>query len=336
MTDTTHDVLGIGNAIVDVLAHADDAFLDDHGMPKGSMTLIDADRAESLYAAMTPVAEISGGSAANTIAGLASLGGRGAYIGKIREDALGQAFRSHIRMGGVTFETTAATDGPPTARCLIFVTPDAQRTMQTFLGASATLAPSDLDGELIRGAAITYLEGYLFDPPPAKQAFLEAARVAHEAGRRVALTLSDSFCVERHRDDFLEFIDGHVDLLFGNEDELISLFRADDLAAAVEALRGRAPLAAITRGAQGSIVLDGRETIEVAADPVESVVDTTGAGDLYAAGFMHGLSSGRDLATCARLGGITAGDTIGRIGARPERPLSDVVAERLGAGEGAS
>jgi len=330
MTDSTSRVLGIGNAIVDVLAHTDDAFLDRYQLAKGSMTLIDAERAMELYGQMGSVVECSGGSTANSMAGLASLGGSAVYIGKVRDDALGEVFSRDIRATGVAFDTPASGSGPPTGRCLIFVTPDAQRTMQTLLGASATLGPDDIDQETVEGAAITFLEGYLWDPEPAKRAFLRAAGIAHAAGRKVALTLSDPFCVERHREEFRDLVDRHVDVLFANEEEIVSLYQTETLDQALSALRGRCEVAAITLGKQGSVVLTGSQVVRVAAEPVAEVMDTTGAGDLYAAGFLFGLSSGRDLASCARIGSIAAGEIISHFGARPETSLKGVIASKLG------
>jgi sugar/nucleoside kinase (ribokinase family) len=323
-------VVGIGNAIVDVLAHTDDEFLGRCRLAKGSMTLIDAGQATEIYARMGPdKVECSGGSAANSMVGLASLGGRAAYIGKVRDDALGDVFRSDIRAAGVAYDTVPAKSGPPTGRCLILVTPDAQRTMQTLLGASATLEPDDIDEETVKAASITFLEGYLWDPEPAKRAFLRAAGIAHAAGRKVALTLSDSFCVERHREEFRDLVDRHVDVLFANQDEIVSLYEVRSLNEALACVRGRCEVAAVTRGALGSVVLSGEGVCEVAAQPVERVVDTTGAGDLYAAGFLFGLSAGRDLATCGRIGSVAAGEIIRHFGARPESKLDEVVAHEL-------
>jgi sugar/nucleoside kinase (ribokinase family) len=319
------DVVGIGNAIVDVLSHTEDAFLDRHRMIKGTMTLIDEEAAERLYGEMGSPIACSGGSAANTMAGLASLGGRGAYIGKVRDDDLGDLFRRDIRAAGVAFDTPPSERGPTTGRCLIFVTPDAQRTMHTFLGASATFEPDDVDPNVVRGASITYLEGYLWDRPPARQAFLAAARLAHAAGRKVALTLSDTFCVERHREGFQELVEHHVDILFANEHEALALYRSPDLEQASRTLARHAEIVVVTRSAKGSLVLSGGELVEVPAQPVERLVDTTGAGDLYAGGFLYGLCRGHDVATCARIGSIAAAEVIGHFGARPEVPLSDLV-----------
>jgi len=328
---TAHDVVGIGNAIVDVISHAEDKFLERNGLVKGSMTLIDEARAGELYDRMGPAIEISGGSAANTIAGVASLGGKGAYIGKVCDDQLGDVFAHDLRALGVAFETKAITGSPSTARSLILVTPDAQRTMNTYLGACVELGPDDIDEATIRGAKVTYLEGYLWDKPTAKEAFLKAARIAHDGGRKVSLTLSDSFCVERHRASFRDLIDGHVDILFANEHEIMALYEVDTLEAAIEAVRGACEIVAITRSAWGSVVLSGPDAFEVAAERVGKVVDTTGAGDLYAAGFLYGLTSGRPLAECGRIGSIAAAEVISHYGARPETPLDRLVAERSAA-----
>jgi len=319
-----YDVVGLGNAIVDVLAHADDEFLADHSLTKGAMTLIDADQAEQLYRLVSDTVECSGGSAANTMVGLVSLGSRAAYIGKVRDDDLGAVFSRDIRAAGVAFETPFATDGPATAQCLVLVSPDAQRTMQTFLGASAALSPADVDARVIRSSKVTYLEGYLWDPPPAKEAFLKAAKVAHDAGRMVALSLSDPFCVDRHRTEFLDLVDHHVDILFANEDEVVSLFEAEGFDTAVAQLQGRCRWAALTRGAAGAVVLCGDTRVDVPAEPVKDVLDTTGAGDLFAAGFLHGLTRGLDPATCGRLGAIAAAEAISHFGARPVRDLQQL------------
>ena len=329
MTETRFDVAGIGNAIVDVLAHAEDAFLDAHGLAKGAMTLVDADVSEALYGNMGPGIECSGGSAANTIAGLASLGARAAFIGKVRDDQLGQVFRHDIRASGVTFDTEAASAGLPTARCLILVTPDAQRTMQTFLGASVGLGPDDIDADLIAAARITYLEGYLWDPPQAKEAFLFAAAAAHQAGREVALSLSDPFCVDRHREDFRDLVAGHVDVLFANEDEIRSLYQENTFDGALQRVRGHCRVAALTRGDKGSVVISGDEVHVIDAAGVDRVVDTTGAGDAYAAGFLYGLTREAPLEACARMGNIAAAEVIGHMGARPDVPLKDLIGPKL-------
>src|SRR5438270_3056568 len=292
MATATIDVVGIGNAIVDVLVQADDAFLATHGLAKGTMTLIDAARADALYAVMGPGVEESGGSAGNTMAGIASLGGAGAYIGKVRDDFLGQVYRHDITAAGVRFETPPATSGPGTARCLILVTPDGQRTMNTYLGACVELGPADIDPAVIAAARITYLEGYLFDPPQAQEAFRKAAAIAHSAGRQVALSLSDPFCVGRHRAAFRDLRAGHVDILFANEAEICSLYETNDFAAAAKAVRGHVAIVALTRSERGSVVLADGEEHAVPAAPVARIVDTTGAGDLYAAGFLFGLTRG--------------------------------------------
>jgi len=330
MNEPALDVVGIGNAIVDVIAQADDRFLAAQDLSKGTMALIDAARAEELYAAMGPGVEMSGGSAANTMAGIASLGGKGAFIGKVRNDQLGGIFRHDIRANGLTFDTPPATEGLPTARCLIFVTPDAQRTMNTFLGASVALGPEDLDRDLIARAKITYLEGYLWDAPAAKAAFVEAAEVAHEAGRRVALSLSDPFCVERHRESFLRLVEEHIDLLFANEVEICSLYQVEDFDAALQKVRGHCEVAVLTRSAHGAVILSGDEVHVVDAEPVARVVDTTGAGDLYAAGFLFGYTRGKNLHDCGQIGAIAAAEVISHYGARPEVPLHPLVQKRLG------
>ncbi len=330
MTASRYDVVGIGNAIVDVLAHADDAFLGRHGLAKGTMTLIDADRAEQLYSAMPPAIECSGGSAANTMVGVASLGGRAAYIGRCRDDQLGRVFGHDIRAVGVAFTAKPVGDGPATARCLIFVTPDAQRTMQTYLGACADLGPADIDGELIAESDILYLEGYLWDRPQAKAAFLAAVDIARAAGRKVALSLSDPFCVDRHRESFLELIEHHVDVLFANESEITSLYRTHDFAVATANFCTHPhKIAALTRSAHGSVIVNGATVHEIPAEPVAQVVDTTGAGDHYAAGFLYGLAHGHDLAMCGRLGSIAAAEIISHFGARPETPFRDLAAAKL-------
>jgi sugar/nucleoside kinase (ribokinase family) len=321
----TIDVVGIGNAIVDVIASTDDAFIADHGMVKGSMALIDETRADAIYRLMGNAVESSGGSAGNTIAGIASLGGRAGYIGKVRDDLLGRTYRHDITAAGVVFPTPAASDGPATAQCLILVTPDAQRTMNTFLGASVNLKPDDVDEELIRSAQVTYLEGYLFDRPHAQDAFRFAARVAHAAGRKVSLSLSDSFCVERHRAAFLDLVEHHVDVLFTNESEIETLFETTDFATAVERVRALCDVVALTRGPRGSVVITKDETLEISATPVVRVVDTTGAGDLYAAGFLFGLTRGESLAACGRLGSMAAAEIIGHFGGRPQTSLKTFV-----------
>jgi sugar/nucleoside kinase (ribokinase family) len=323
------DVLGIGNAIVDVLGETDESALERYGLVKGTMALVDREESERVYGEMGESVEVSGGSAANTIVGLASLGSRAAYVGKVRDDSLGQVFRRDLLAAGVRFETPPAADGPPTGRCLVFVTRDAQRTMQTYLGASATLGPADIDAAAVADAAVVYLEGYQWDSEPAQQAFLLAARTAHEAGRRVAFTLSDPFCVARHREEFLAFTEAHVDILFANETEIVSLFEAADLDSAAGQAGQVCDVAALTCGERGSVVIAAGERFDVPAARVERVLDTTGAGDLYASGFLHGWTSGRDAATCARIGGIAAAEVIGHYGARPETSLRDLVGRKL-------
>jgi sugar/nucleoside kinase (ribokinase family) len=327
MTAATLDVVGIGNAIVDVIAHSNDAFLAQQGLNKGGMALVDTARAEALYAVMGPGIEASGGSAGNTMAGIASLGGSGAYIGKVRNDELGDVFRHDMTAIGVRFTTAPATSGPPTARCLILVTPDAQRTMNTFLGACVDLGPEDVDAEIVAAAQVTYLEGYLFDPPRAKEAFRKAAGLAHAAGRRVSLSLSDPFCVGRYRAEFRELVQNHVDVLFANESEICSLYETEDFDAAVAQVRGHCEIAALTRSEKGSVVVTAKGATAVAAEKVARLVDTTGAGDLYAAGFLYGLTHGRDLAACARLGSLCAAEIISHFGARPETSLRTLAAK---------
>ena len=325
---TSLTVVGIGNAIVDVLSHAEESFIVDNKLAKGGMTLIDAEQAQSLYAKMGPGVEVSGGSAANTIAGLAALGGDVGFIGKVCDDKLGDIFRHDITAAGVTYFTAPLAGEPPTALCLIVVTPDGERTMNTFLGASVELGPNDVDRDLIASARITYLEGYLWDRPKAKEAFRTAATIARESGRKVALTLSDVFCVERHRDSFRELIDSHVDILFGNEDEMRALYRTATLDDAFAAVRGVCDVVAITRSEKGSLIMEGPSLYEVPAAPVERIVDSTGAGDLYAAGFLHGLTEGKHLAECAKTGSLAAAEILGHFGARPECDLVAWIAER--------
>jgi sugar/nucleoside kinase (ribokinase family) len=312
------DVVGIGNALVDVLSHETDEFVRRLGLAKGSMHLVDEERAREVYAAMGPGVEISGGSAANTIVGVASFGGRAQYVGKVRDDQLGEVFSHDLRSVGVGYATPAATSGPSTGRCLIVVTPDAQRTMSTYLGASTRLGPSDVEKPLIERARILYLEGYLFDPPEAQEAFRVAAGIAHAAGRKVALTLSDPFCVDRHRAAFLDLVEHHVDILFANEAEICSLYRERDFEGVLPHVRRHCEIAALTRSERGSVVVGGDGL------HVDAVVDTTGAGDLYAAGFMVGLSRGLPPAICGRLGAIAAAEVISHVGARPTRALADL------------
>jgi len=325
---TTYDVLGIGNAIVDVIARTEDDFLVKHGMHKGAMALIDEARAEAIYASMGAAIESSGGSGANTIAGVASFGGKAAFVGKVKNDTLGKAFTHDIRAIGVDFSTAPAADGPSTARCYVLVTPDGERTMNTYLGAAQNLSPADLDEKQIAAARYTYLEGYLWDPPQAKEAFRKAAAIAHGAGRKVALSLSDAFCVDRYRAEFLDLMrTGAVDLIFANEGELRSLYQTADFDSAVAALRNDVKLAAVTRSEKGCIVVSRDSNEAVAAAPIDKMVDATGAGDLFAAGFLVGLARDLDHRDAARLGAIAAAEVIQHIGARPEASLKALAHE---------
>ena len=324
------DVVGIGNAIVDVLSHADDEFLVREGLVKGSMALIDTSRAETLYQSMGPAIEVSGGSAANTIAGLAGFGGKAGFVGRVHDDQLGDVFTHDLRSLGVEFDVAPAEDGPPTGRCLILVTPDAQRTLNTYLGAGTNLGPDDVDASMVARAQITYLEGYLWDPPAAKEAFRKASEVAHKAGRKIAFSLSDSFCVDRWREEFVHLAEHEIDVLFANEDEIMSLYQVGTFDEALQHVRGHCEIAALTRSEKGSVVISGDEVHVIDAEPANAVVDTTGAGDLYAAGFLFGLSRGLDLYTCGHLGSIAASEVISHMGARPEASLADLARETLG------
>ncbi len=325
MTATDLDVVGIGNALVDVLSHEDDGFLERLALTKGAMTLVDAERAEQLYRAVSSRTEMSGGSAANTLAGVASFGGRAGYIGRVRDDALGTVFAHDLGSLGVVFDSPPATAGPGTGRCIIVVTPDAQRTMNTYLGASSLLGADHLDLDLIGSAAVTYLEGFLFDRPEAKEAYRVAAEAAHAAGRTVALSLSDGFCVDRHRADFLALVAGGTDILFANTDEITSLYQVATFEEAVELVRGHCRIACLTRSEKGSVILAGDDEWEIAAHPVETVVDTTGAGDLYAAGFLYGWTHDQPLDRCGRLGSIAASAVLGHTGARPGLSLAQLL-----------
>lgn len=320
------DVLGIGNAIVDVLAQAQDAFLQEHKLNKGAMTLLDPNQASELYAKMGPGVEVSGGSVANSCAGIASLGGTAGYVGKVASDQLGEVFAHDIRSAGVVFDSKpGAASGPATARCLILVTPDAQRTMNTYLGACVELGPDDIDPAQVEAAQVTYLEGYLWDPPQAKEAMLKAANIARGAGRKVALSLSDAFCVDRHRDEFVNLLDHHVDVLFANETEILSLTQTSDFDSAVAAVRGRADVVALTRSEQGSVIVTADEVTAVPAARVEQVVDTTGAGDLFAAGFLYGYTRQLAATRSAEIGALAAAEVISHFGARPERRLAELL-----------
>jgi sugar/nucleoside kinase (ribokinase family) len=325
----TLDVVGVGNALVDVISFQDEAFLARHGMTKGSMTLIDPDRAIALYHDMGPGTEQSGGSAANTLAGLASFGGSGAFIGRVRDDQLGEVFAHDIRAVGVEFPIPPATSGSPTGRCLIVVTPDAQRTLSTLLGAAGELDADDVDEALVARGRFTYLEGYLFDQAAAGEAFVKASEVAHRAGRQVALTLSDSFCVERFLDGFRQLVADTVDVLFANEAELTMLYETDDVDDALERAAGDCGLVVVTKSERGSSVAAGDRRVHVPAAPVDRVVDTTGAGDLYAAGFLFGLGRDLDLEVCATLGSLAAAEVISHVGARPETSLAALAAPYL-------
>ena len=331
MTQPRYDVLAIGNAIVDVLAETTNQFIESEGLTKGGMTLIDADRARSLYDAMGPAREISGGSAANTLAGLARLGHKTAFIGQVADDQLGDVFAHDIRAGGIDFDIPARLGQPPTARCLILVTPDAQRTMNTFLGASQFLPAKLIDKDLIESAAILYLEGYLWDPEEPRAAMRTAIDVARAAGRKVALTLSDAFVISRHGPDFLaEMNAGRIDILFANEVEICALHGSDDFEASVAAIAAKVPLLVVTRGEHGAIAVQDGVRTDVPAEPVTRLVDTTGAGDLFAAGVFAGLAQGRSMADCLTMGAICAAEVISHYGARPEADIAALVKTRLG------
>lgn len=331
MSEPALGVVAVGNALVDVLTHTTDEFIVEqdrlHGMEKGAMTLIDQNRAVQLYGEMGEGVETSGGSAANTMAGFASFGGKGGFIGKVADDKLGKAFINDIRKLGLRFETQPLAVGAPTGRCLILVTPDAQRTMNTFLGASVELGPDDIDPEMIADARVTYLEGYLFDREQAKQAFISAAEHAHNSGHRVALTLSDPFCVDRHRHDFLQLVEKHVDILFANEEEIKSLYMQRDFEDAKSAVSGMCEIAALTRSEKGAVILSEGKEFKIDPPPVDKVVDTTGAGDQFAAGFLYGFTEGMALDKCARLGSLAAGEVISHIGPRPQVSLSELAAK---------
>jgi len=329
MKSSRFDVTAIGNAIVDVLARADDSLLVQHKLAKGAMSLIDTETAERLYAVMGPGTEKSGGSAGNTAAVIAALGGRVAYIGKVADDQLGQVFSHDIRAIGVTYDTTPLKGGLPTARSLIFVTPDAQRTMQTYLGATTQLGPEDVNMDYITSSKVVYLEGYLWDQPRAKKAMRDAAIKAHEAGVKVSLTLSDAFCVARFRDEFLELAEKYVDILFANESEILSLYQVKNFDDALQQVRKHCEIAALTRSEKGSVIVNGNEVHIIDAEKGIKVVDTTGAGDAYAGGFLYGYTQGYDLVTCGRLGGLMAAEVISHLGPRPETDLKKLASAVL-------
>jgi sugar/nucleoside kinase (ribokinase family) len=324
MAEKTYDVVGIGNAIVDIISRCEESFLTKHDLDKGFMRLIDAGEAARLYEAMGPAIERSGGSVANSIAGLASFGAKCGFIGRVAADQFGGIFRHDIRSLGIDYATEPATDGAPTARCLILVTPDGERTMNTFLGASVDLAPDDVDVAMIGATKIVYLEGYLFDRDEAKAAFRAAARLAKAAGAKVALTLSDPFCVDRHRQDFRKLVKEGADIVFANEKEITTLYAVNSFEEAADAALQDCEMAVLTRSEAGSVIVASGETIEVPADPVAKVVDATGAGDLYASGFLYGLTHGAPLEACGRLGSLAAAEVISHIGARPEISLRDL------------
>ncbi len=335
MSTPKYGLITIGNALVDVLAETTEDYIaaqkTSHGMEKGSMNLVDAERALNLYEKMTNPLEKSGGSAGNTMACFASLGGKGAYIGKVADDTVGETFAGDLKNMGVHYDTAPLLNSTATGVCMILITPDGERTMNTFLGAAVELTPDDIDPALIADAQVTYLEGYLFDPPKAMEAFIKASREAHEAGRKVALTLSDSFCVGRHREAFKDLVSLHVDILFANEDEIKSLYEVGTIEEAIEHVKMQCALVAITRSEKGSLIVDGDNVIQIAAEPVERAVDTTGAGDAYAAGFLFGYTEGKDLATCGRYGSIAAAEVISHIGPRPEVELKTLIQNKKAA-----
>jgi sugar/nucleoside kinase (ribokinase family) len=325
----TLDVVALGHPLVDVLARDTDDVVTRVQVERGAMTMVDAARSDEIYAQLGPAQERSGGSAANTAVGVASFGGRAAFIGRIADDTFGKVFAHDLRNAGVAFEVSPATDGSPTGRCLVIVAADAERTMCTYLGAGAEIDPRDVDGDRIASAAVTYLEGYLWDEPAAKDAIRRAASLARDAGRKVALTLSDPFCVERHRDEFRTLVERDVDVLFANEHEITMLYEVDDFDEAARRVAGVCEIAALTCGPRGSVIMGRGERHAIDAEPVARLVDTTGAGDLYAAGFLYGLTHGRDLATCGRLASLAAAEVISHLGARPEASLADRAAPLL-------
>lgn len=328
MSDPTYGLITIGNAMVDLLTKTSEEYIARQkelaGMEKGSMNLVDAKRALDLYGDMENPTKMSGGSAGNTMACFASFGGKGAYIGKVADDTLGATFASEMNNMGVTYKTEPLSGGS-TGRCMIMVTPDGERTMNTFLGAAVELTPDDIPEDLIKDAKVTYLEGYLFDPPKAMEAFIKAARIAHEAGRMVALTLSDPFCVDRHREAFKDLVKYHVDILFANEEELKSLYMSDDLELALEIVKNECAIAAVTRSEKGSVIINSGHRTDIAAEPNVKVMDSTGAGDAYAAGFLYGYTEGMDMEACGRLGSIAAAEVIQQMGPRPAIKLAELI-----------
>lgn len=334
MSEPALGLVAIGNALVDVLSHCEESFIEsqkDKGMIKSSMMLIDENRAAEIYTQLKSPIEMSGGSAGNTIAAFASLGGKGGYIGKVADDTLGDVFINDLESMDVRYNTQKLILGQPTGHCIILVTPDAERTMNTCLGAATQLTPADIDRDMLASAKVTYLEGYLFDQDHAKDAFFQAGNLVEEVGHKLALTLSDSFCVERHRDDFLKLIEGHVHILFANEEEIKNLFQEDDFDKIVDMLRGKCEIAAITRGENGSVIITENNVIQVEAEKVNNLEDTTGAGDAYAAGFLYGFTEGMDLSTCGRIGSIAAAEVISHMGARPEVNLAELINQKLAA-----
>ncbi len=333
MANATVDLVGIGNALVDVLVNVEDSFLNAEDLQKGGMFLVDAAQSDALYTKLSDLfpagVEMSGGSCGNTMAGFASLGGKGAYIGKVKADQFGDAFRKGMQDQGVAFDSSPTTEGLATGKCLVLVSPDAQRTMVTFLGAATELTPDDVTEETIASGKVVYLEGYLFDQDAAKNAFIKAADLAHDAGQEVSLTLSDGFCVDRHRDAFRALVEDHVDILFANEQEILSLYQVENFDDALQQVRAHCRIACLTRSEKGSVVLSGEDVHIVDAEPVDRVVDTTGAGDLYAAGFLYGYTQGLPLATCGRIGAIASAEVISHYGARPEADLKALVAAKL-------
>jgi len=331
MSEPRYDVIAIGNAIVDVMAHCTDELIEELGLTRGGMMLIDETQAQDLYDAMGPAQEISGGSAANTLAGLSALGAQCAFIGQVADDQLGAVFAHDIHAVGIDFDTPKRAGDPSTARCLIFVTPDGQRTMNTFLGASQFLPATALNEEAIGGAAILYLEGYLWDPEEPRAAMRRAIETARAAGRKVAFTLSDAFVIDRHGDDFRELLaSGMIDILFANKVELAAITGKDDFEEGLAMLSPQVPVLVVTRSEDGAVAIANGERAEVAAEPIEKVVDTTGAGDLFAAGFLFGHVRDRDLETCLRMGSIAAAEIISHMGARSEVDLAALVKEKLG------